>query len=215
MEITYLGHSSFKIRGKKATLVTDPFDEEMVGIKFPKLDSIDIVTVSHPHLDHSDTKSINGNPLIISGPGEYEVKGARIYGIQTYHDSSQGKERGKNTVYHIEMDGISIIHCGDIGHKFNDKEIELLDGVGLLFVPVGGVWTVTASQAVEIVSQLEPRIIIPMHYKTSKHKQESFAGLAEVGIFLKEMGKEGVLPVDKLNITKDKLPVEPTIVFIE
>lgn len=214
MDITYLGHSSFKLRGKSATLVTDPFNPEMLGLKFPVV-AADIVTISHNHADHNYFTAVGGVPVIVSGPGEYEVKGVNIIGVSTYHDNSNGRERGKNTVYRINMDGISLVHCGDLGHKLSDKDKEIFSGCDVLMIPVGGFYTITVKDASEIVTQLEPGIVIPMHYKLPSTKQKIGENLAEVGVFLKEMGKEGIQSQPKLNITKDKLPPEMTVVVLE
>lgn len=214
MEITHLGHSSFRIRGKQVTLVTDPFDTEMLGIKFPKV-TADVVTVSHNHQDHNFTKVVEGEFIVISGPGEYEVKGAKITGVAAYHDGSQGADRGKNTVYRIQIDGISIVHLGDLGHKLDDSQIEQLAGANILMVPVGGFYTIDAQVAVEVTSQIDPDIIIPMHYNIAVLDQAAFGKLTGVDVFLKQMGKEGITPQAKLTITKDKLPAEPLVVVLE
>lgn len=214
MEITHLGHSCFKLRGRIATLITDPFDPEMLGIKFPKSES-DVVTVSHRHPDHDFTDGIEGEKVIVTGPGEYEIKGVSILGIVTYHDNSKGSKSGKNTVYKIVMDGITIVHCGDLGHKLEDSQKEVLTGCDVLLIPVGGTYTINHEEACEIVTQLEPRIVIPMHYKSVNLKNELNDNLADLSLFLKEMGKEGIQPQPKLNITKDKLPTEPIIIVLE
>ncbi len=214
MEITYLGHSAFRIKGKKTSIVTDPFDPAVTGFKIPSVQA-DIVTVSHEHKDHNNIKAVSGEPLVISGPGEYEVKGVRITGLRTYHDNTKGEERGYNTVYRIEIDNVAIVHLGDLGHKLSDKEIEILDGVDILMIPVGGTYTINAAEAVEVISHLEPKVIIPMHYKSAKTSPEVTSKLDELSVFLKEMGKEGIIPVPKLVMTKDKLPIEPIVVVFE
>lgn len=214
MDITHLGHSSFKIRGKQTTVVTDPYDSKTVGVKFPAT-AADIVTISHEHADHNDRAGITGTVVIISGPGEYEIKGVGITGIPTFHDAQSGKERGKNTIYRIEMDGITLVHCGDLGHVLDDHQKEMLDDVDIVFVPVGGHYSLAPSAAVSVITALEPRIVIPMHYHTPQLNQEAFGMLQPVTAFLKEMGKETVVPQPKLVITKDKLPVEQTIVVLE
>lgn len=214
MEITYLGHSAFRIKGKKTSIVTDPFDPAVTGFKMPSVQA-DIVTVSHEHKDHNNIKAVSGESLVISGPGEYEVKGVRITGLRTYHDNTKGGERGYNTVYRIEIDNVAIVHLGDLGHKLSDKEIEILDGVDILMIPVGGTYTINAAEAVEVISHLEPKVIIPMHYKSDKHKNDDGEKLDELSVFLKEMGKENISPLPKLVVTKDKLPVEPTVVVFE
>lgn len=214
MEIQYLGHACFRLKGKNATVITDPFDPKMVGIKFPKT-SADIVTISHLHKDHSYTKEIEGEELIINGPGEYEVKGIKILGISSFHDAKEGKERGKNTIYRIEVDKVSIIHLGDLGHKLTDGEVDSLGNVDILLVPVGGFYTINAAEATLVSSQIEPKIIIPMHYNRKDLNQENFGKLESVDVFLKEMGKAGVIPQPKLVITKEKLPLEATVVVLE
>ncbi|MBI4067309.1 MBL fold metallo-hydrolase [Candidatus Gottesmanbacteria bacterium] len=214
MEITYLGHACFKLRGKSATVVTDPFDPDMVGVKFPKI-SANIVTVSHQHKDHNYSAGVSDREIVISGPGEYELKGIKILGVSTYHDSEGGKDRGKNTIYRIEIDRVSIVHLGDLGHKLNDKEVDRLDGVDVLLVPVGGEYTINSEEAAMVASQIEPKIIIPMHYNRPDLNQQNFAKLTGVETFLKEMGKTGVTPLPKLVVNRDKLPLETTVVVLE
>lgn len=212
MDIYYLGHSSFKLRGKNATVITDPFDPKFVGLKFPKI-LADIVTISHQHSDHNFLSGIEGEPLIISGAGEYEGKGVKIAGIETYHDGSQGSERGKNILYRIEIDGVAIVHAGDIGHKLTESQLDNLGDVGILMIPVGGYFTVDAATAAEIVSQMTPKIVIPMHYKREGLTKE-FDDVTPVDNFLKEMGKGEIVPVSKLSISSEKLPAETTVVIL-
>lgn len=214
MEITHLGHSSFKIRSKSATVVTDPFSSQFLGIKFPKTEA-DVITISHSHSDHNFKEAVEGTPVIIAGSGEYEVKGIKIVGVSTFHDNSRGSQRGKNTVYRITVDNVAIVHCGDLGHKLDDRELEILEGANILMIPTGGFYTIDAPTACEVVSQLSPNIIIPMHYKTATLNKDIASKLSEVGVFLKEMGKEGITPQPKLVVTKDKLPVEPMVVVLE
>ncbi len=219
MDIYYLGHSSFKFKSKSATLVIDPYDEEFVGFKFPKNVAADAVLVTHNHPDHNHIQAVGNFPdqqkLLINGPGEYEVKGVEIIGIRTFHDNTKGNERGSNTVYHIKMDGVSLVHLGDLGHKLDEAEVDLLDGVDILFVPVGGKYCLNAQDAVSVVNQLEPSIVIPMHYVTSKHDPKSYKDVAPVADFLKQIGKESVVPAPKLSVTKDKLPEEMQVVVLE
>lgn len=215
MEITYLGHSSFKLRGKTVTVVTDPYDASMVGIKFPKHTSADIVTVSHDHNDHNAVTAVEGSPFVVAGPGEYEVKGVGIVGIGVFHDEVRGVKRGKNTIYRIELDGTSIVHLGDLGHTLTSDQVDSLDGVDVLLVPVGGVYTIDAKVARELVSAIEPSIVIPMHYNREGLDQKTFGTLAPVSSFLKEIGKEGVSPVPKFTISKDKLPEELQVVVLQ
>lgn len=214
MDITSLGHSSFRLRGKTATVVMDPFDSDMVGLKFPKHTQADIVTVSHEHKDHNTVSVVEGNPYIVNGPGEYEIKGVGIVGHGCYHDEENGASRGRNTIYRIEIDGISIVHLGDVGHALSAGQIDDLDGVDILLVPVGGVYTIDSIQAAAITNEIEPSIVIPMHYARPDLNQKSFSGLSEVSAFLKEIGKEAT-PQPKLSVTRDKLPEEMQVVILE
>ncbi|OGG01871.1 hypothetical protein A2Z33_01320 [Candidatus Gottesmanbacteria bacterium RBG_16_52_11] len=215
MEIRYIGHSSFVIKGKSATLVTDPFDPVMVGLKFPKHLSCDIVTVSHDHQDHNSIDQLDGKPFAVTGPGEFEIKGVGIVGIGVYHDASSGQERGKNNIYRIEIDGISVVHLGDIGHVLTAEMVDALDGVDILMIPVGGFYTVDSVKAKEIITEVEPAIIIPMHYGRPDINQKAFGELSPLTQFLKEMGKDEVVPVPKLTVTKDRIPTEIQIAVLE
>lgn len=214
MEITFLGHSCFKLRSRLATLITDPFDPQLVGLKFPKIEA-DIVTVSHEHKDHNFVSGVGGVPVIVAGSGEYEIKGVKIIGINCYHDKTLGKERGTNTIYRINMDRINLVHLGDLGHKLDEKIQEMLDDVDILMLPVGEYYSIGIAEASEIISQINPKIIIPMHYNRKELDQSNFSHLSGLDIFLKEMGKEGIKPIPKLVVTKDKLPEESTIVVLE
>lgn len=215
MDITPLGHASFKIRGKQTTVVTDPYSSDMVGLKFPKHTTADIVTVSHQHKDHNAVSQLEGAPFVISGPGEYEIKGTSVVGFSTFHDGTSGKERGANTIYRIEIDGVSIVHLGDLGHVLSASDVDGLDGVDILLVPTGGFYTIDAKQASQVISEIEPNIVIPMHYGCPGLNQKTFRLLAPVSDFLKEMGKVGIVPVPKLTISKDKLPSEMQLVVLE
>lgn len=164
MEITSLGHSSFRLKGKTATVVTDPYDPAMVGLAFPKHVAADIVTVSHDHGDHNAVGNLEGRPFVVRGPGEYEIKGVGIVGIGVYHDTENGAQRGSNTIYRIELDGLSFVHLGDLGHSLSADQVDTLDGVDILFVPVGGYYTIDAPTAAALVNKISPSIVIPMHY---------------------------------------------------
>lgn len=214
MDITYLGHSAFKLRGKNATVVTDPYDEKMVGLKFPRHTTADIVTVSHEHHDHNAIAAIEGSPFVVRGPGEYEVKGVAIVGTRTYHDTEKGAKRGTNTIYRIEIDNVAVVHLGDLGHPLSSEEIESLDGVDILLIPVGGFYTVDAATAANLVHEIEPTIVVPMHYSQAGLTAGG-SQLTPVSVFLKEMGKESVVAQSKLSITRDKLPEEMQVIVLE
>lgn len=191
MEITYLGHSSFRLKGKSATLITDPYDEK--AGKFPNV-SADIVTISHDHHDHNQYDLVKDIKRVVSGPGEYEISEVSIIGLPSYHDEKKGEERGKNTIYVVEMDGIRIVHLGDLGHKLSEKEVEQLGSVDVLLVPVGGVYTIDPESASFVVKSIEPTITIPMHYKRGGMDDKIFGKLSSVDDFLKETG----LPAEKM-----------------
>jgi len=209
MEIKWLGHSCFKIRGKNTTIVTDPFPPDM-GIHLGRINA-DIVTISHQHAAHSNTTAIGGQPKIIKGPGEYEIGNAIIIGIASYHDDTRGSEWGKNTVYLIQMDDLSICHLGDLGHTLKDDQVEELGTVDVLILPVSGVTTIDAPMASEIIRQLEPKAVIPMHYKSTSGE----ALPPEIDRFLKEIGLNNITPQSKLTISKNSLPLTTQVVILE
>ena len=210
MEITYLGHSAFKLRGKTATVVTDPYGEE-VGFKFPKKIEAGIVTVSHDHKDHNAVSSVDGSPYIVKGPGEYEISGVGVVGFQTYHDKEKGAAKGKNTIYRIEMDGLVIVHLGDLGHVLSSSDVDALGSVDMLCIAVGAT-ALSLEEVQTCITEIDPSIVLPMHYNTPAHDQNVFGSLSPLSAFLKQMGKDTVEPVAKLTMTKDKLPEEMQIV---
>lgn len=195
-----MGHSCFRIKGRQATIITDPYSPDL-GYSLGK-HTARIVTVSHQHPGHSYVQGIGGEPRPVTGPGEYEINGVLIIGVGTYHDTEKGKKRGKNTVYIMEVDGMSVCHLGDLGHVLTSEQMEQIDNVDVLFLPVGGVSTINAATAAEIVRQLEPGAVVPMHYKTNVLKKE----LAPVDRFLGEMGLKEVTSQPKLSFTKASLP---------
>ncbi len=207
MEISWFGQSCFKIKGKNATVIIDPYDPDYTGLKLPKDMSSDVVLVSHDHKDHNFTSG----PMVFDKPGEYEVGGVVITAVSSFHDNSEGQERGVNNIFHLLFEGLDIVHLGDLGQaKLTEEQINEIGQTDILMIPVGGVYTINAEAASDIVSQLEPKIIIPMHYKIEGLKFE----LDGVDKFLKEMGAEGAVPLPKLSISKDKLPEEPQTVVL-
>lgn len=205
MYITWLGHSSFKLQDKISsdgvTIVTDPYGEKS-GLKMPKIEA-DILTISHDHDDHNNVAAIKGKPFVIHCAGEYEIKNVAIEGVEVPHDDKDGKERGKVIAYRIDIDDISIAHLSGLGGQLNPKQLETLGGVDVLLIPVGGKYTIDARKAVEVISQIEPRIVIPMHY--------AIPGLAydldPVEKFIKELGIKPRME-EKLKVTKRDLPQE-------
>ena len=205
MIITWLGHSCFKLQDKigadGVTLITDPYSKE-TGLKLPSLEA-DLVTVSHDHDDHNNVSAVKGNPRVINCAGEYDVKGVFVEGIDSFHDEANGEKRGENIIYRIEIDDISVAHLGDLSHTLDSAELEKLVGTDILLIPVGGKYTLDAKKAVEVISQIEPRMVIPMHYRHPDLKFE----LDDLEKFIKEIG---VVPTyeEKLKISKKDLPAE-------
>src|SRR3989304_8356269 len=183
MKIQCLGHSSFLVKGKNGSLVFDPFEPKDVGIKFPKVEA-DVVTVSHQHSDHNNSAGVGGEKIVFDFPGEYEHKGIRVFGYQTYHDGTNGSERGENIVFKVLLEGITITHCGDLGHLPNEELIEALKDTDILMVPVGGFYTIGPKEAVKLVNLLNPEIIIPMHFGDARLNQAAFKELQPVKEFL-------------------------------
>lgn len=215
MDIYWGGQSFFKIKGKHASVIIDPFDPEYTGLKSPKDLTADMVLLSHGHQDHNSsgliTTQSGEKPMVFADCGEYEVGGIVVTGISSFHDNTQGSERGKNIIYHLMIDGLNIVHLGDLGQsKLTEEQISEIGSIDILLIPVGSIYTIDAKTAAVIVSQLEPKIIIPMHYKIEDLKFE----LEGCEGFLKEMGAEAVVPVPKLSITKDKLPEEPIVIVL-
>lgn len=212
MIIQWFGQSYFKLQiknsaGQEVVIATDPYSPE-IGLTPPKFQA-DIVTISHEHSDHNNLEAIKGEPFVVNGPGEYETKGVFIYGIPAWHDEKQGKERGGNNIFRFQAEDLNVVHLGDLGHELDDAQLEKLNNVDILLIPVGGGPTIDAKKANEIISEIEPRLIIPMHYKLPGLKYD----LKTVEEFLKVSG----LPsekMDKLKISRKDLPQEEMRVVI-
>lgn len=216
MQIVWHGQSCFQIttsqgKNNQVNIVIDPFDET-IGLRVPKLEA-NILLISHPHHDHNNVKAVSGDPVLISGPGEYEVKEVFIQGIPSFHDSSLGKERGQNTIYTIETEEIRLCHLGDFGQKeLTSEQIEKIGEVDILMIPVGGIYTISAKESAKVMSQIEPSIIIPMHYQIPKLRLK----LDGLDKFLKIMGIKKIEPLAKLSIKKkDISPEEAKIIVLK
>ena len=207
MEISWLGHSCFQLRGKNVTLITDPFSPQL-GHSLGKI-SAPIVTISHNHPGHNYTAGINGEPRIVRGPGEYEISDVLITGVASYHDNKHGQELGRNTIYIIHMDDLVICHLGDLGHVLQEEQLEEVADADMLLVPIGGQHTINAAQAAEVISQIEPHIVIPMHYSSPTGDAPS-----PLDKFCREMGIEAINPQPKLSITRSALPAETQVVIL-
>ncbi|MHB8990131.1 MAG: MBL fold metallo-hydrolase [Chloroflexota bacterium] len=209
MEIIWLGHSCFRIKGKDVTILTDPFDRSS-GYNLGRV-TADVVTVSHQAPDHSNVAEVEGNPKLVNGPGEYEIGGALITGVATRRDEGPSEGKLRNTAYLIEIDDLTVCHLGDLGHILTPQQVEQMDSADVLLIPVGGVNTIGASKAAEVVSQIEPRIVIPMHYKTDV----TTLPLEPVSKFLREMGSPDLNPQPKLTVNKGSIPEETTLVLLD
>jgi L-ascorbate metabolism protein UlaG (beta-lactamase superfamily) len=206
MQIQYYGHSCFKITTKPGgratediTLFFDPFGKDL-GIRPPQ-GQADIVFVSHSHSDHNNVSAIKGEPVIIETPGEYAVKGINVVGLDSFHDNEEGAIRGRSTIYILEAEELKICHLGDLGCELTSKQLEEIDGVDILSVPVGGNYTIDAKKAAELVRKIEPAIIIPMHYKTAG----STAEIEDESRFCNEMGNCPKEKVAKFTVKKKDL----------
>ena len=208
MEIVWYGHSCFRLRKRGATAVTDPSGKD-VGYETPRLRA-NIVTISHDHPDCNNLALLQGRPKIIEGPGEYEVKGIFITGIATHMKKSKGPGSRRNTVYLFDFDGLTVCHLGSLDHVPSQAQVQALSDVDVLLIPVGALTTINANQAAEVIGLLEPKIVIPMHYKTKAVKRR----LQPVGKFLKEMGLPQMSPREKLEITKNDLPSESQVIVL-
>ncbi|KPJ71809.1 hypothetical protein AMJ50_00570 [Parcubacteria bacterium DG_74_3] len=214
MKITWRGQSCFQIvtqgnKEGKVNIVIDPFSEE-IGLRVPKLEA-DILLITHQHSDHNNIKAVSGHPFLFEGPGEYEIKGIFIQGISGFHDESQGQERGVTTIYTIETEDLSVCHLGDLGQKeLTTEQLEKIGDVDILMIPIGGKYTISAKEAIKILSQIEPKIIIPMHYLIPRLKTK-LAGLDE---FLKTLGIKSVEPLNTLSIRKRNISEEEVKIII-
>lgn len=209
MDISWLGHSCFRIRGRQATVITDPYPPDL-GYSLDK-PTAHIVTISHQHPGHAYIQGIGGEPRPVTGPGEYEISDVLITGIATFHDQERGEKRGKNTVYLMKVDEVSVCHLGDLGHVLTTGQIEEISDVDVLLLPVGGVSTIDAPMAAEVVRQLGPKAVIPMHYKTKALGWE----LEPVERFLKEIGVKEVNSQPTLSVTRSSLPVSTQVFLLD
>ena len=202
MKINWLGQSCFKIVTKETTIITDPFGKD-IGLKPPHYEA-SLVTVSHDHNDHNNVSALRGTPFVVDGPGEYDLKGVFIWGIDSFHDNKDGKERGVNTIFIIEAEGMRICHLGDLGQKeLTDEQLEKIGEIDILMIPVGGVYTIDSEEAATVINQIEPKIVIPMHYKIPGLNIK----IQGIEPFLKEMGTEKEV-IEQLVIKKNDLPKE-------
>jgi len=184
MTIRYLGHSAFIVKGKSGILLFDPFDPKHVGIPLKKMVA-DIVLVSNDNPCHNNVSIVKGNPHVIKGPGEYEVKEIMVLGFTSLHDKESME---KNTIYRVEIDGINICHLGCLGYKLSDSQAEELGTVDILMIPTGGKTSLDPRSAAEVVNQISPSVVIPMHYQNVDSKFTEIQELEPVEKFVEAMG---------------------------
>lgn len=209
MDVTWLGHGCFRLRGRGAAVVTDPYPPAL-GPKLGRLEA-DLVTISHDHENHSFIQAVIRDPFVVTGPGEYEAAGVTVLGLPTFHDQSQGADHGRNTVYVIELDEVRVCHLGDLGHTLDDDTLERIGNVDLLLVPVGGGQTLDGARAAEVVRQVEPRLVVPMHFSHPAIRKE----LGGPERFLKEMGVVESESQPKLSVQASSADAETKVVVLE
>jgi len=208
LDITWLGLSCFRIKGKEVVVITDPYHPSL-GYSLNKLQA-DIVTLSHSHPGHSYTASITSEFKAISGPGEYELKNIFITGISTFHDSEQGSKLGKNTAYLIEFEGLKLCHLGDIGHLPDTEQMEAFRDIDVLLLPVGGITTISGVTAAEIVRHLSPKFAIPMHYKIPSLTKD----MESADRFFKELGVKEIASQPRFSLNRSTLSPDSTKVIV-
>ncbi|MEA2597294.1 MAG: hypothetical protein QOF01_3763 [Thermomicrobiales bacterium] len=208
-EFRWFGHSCFRIKAREAAVLTDPVGR-VTGYAMPK-QTADIVTVSHDHPGHANLDAVKPEYKLVNGPGEYELHEVFITGIRTYHDDKKGKERGYNTVYLIEVEGMVICHLGDLGHALSEEQAEAMAGCDVLLVPAGGGTVLDPAGVVEVIGQLEPKIVIPMQYAT----EIGDTNLGGVDAFCKQLGVELPAAEDKLVIRQSELGEAMRVVVLK
>lgn len=206
MEIKWFGHACFLLTGNKVRVVTDPFNAE-VGYPVPTV-AADVVTVSHEHFDHNYVQAVQGQPQVVRGAGEHTVAGTRIIGCSAFHDAAGGKQRGANTIFVIEMDGVRVCHLGDLGHPLTPAQVQALGRVDVLLVPVGGKFTIGADTAARLVAGIKPAIAVPMHYGLP-HVHLPLAPVEDFTRLFEQVTRQDVLA-----ITPDKLPTPTQVVVL-
>ncbi len=211
MEITWYGHSCFRLAERNyATVVTDPFDSKEIGY-FPLKLKADIVTVSHDAPGHNNREAVKGASHVIDGPGEFEIGGVFITGVQTDSTGKKAKDIIRNTIYVFDYDGITVAHLGDLKQAPSQAEIDALGTVNVALVPVGGGGGLNAAKAAEIISLLEPNIVVPMHYATEDVK----VSLDSLNKFIKEMGLAKPESQPSLKVTRSGLPEETHVIVLD
>ena len=213
MKIKWLGHASFLITSDNGVkIITDPY-EPIMGMNYAPIDeSADIVTVSHGHGDHNNVAAVQGNPLVIGESVPVEMKGIKFSGINTYHDTSGGNERGTNMIYCFEVDGIKVCHLGDLGHMLSYDQVNAIGKVDVLMAPVGGNFTIDAGTADSVIEKLKPAIVIPMHFCNDRCPDFPVAGVED---FTDGKTNVAVMDTSEIGYKADELPKSTSIVVLK
>ncbi len=210
MIIKWFGQSCFMITSESSvTIITDPFGK--LPYHLPDVQP-DIVTVSHEHVDHNNTKGLKGSFALFNKPVETELQGIKIRGVETCHDNAGGRKRGKNIVFTLTVDGITICHLGDLGHILTEDQIKEIGEVDILLLPVGGRFTIGASDAATVKAQLHPAITIPMHYRTKAMGPFGLL-LSKVNTFM-EITTDPKIELEELSVSKDSLAEKSGVVML-
>ncbi len=208
MNVFWFGHSCFFLKGARGpSLLLDPFHEEEVGYPLPAVEA-EIVVVSHDHEDHNNIEAVGGCPLLIKGPGHHTALGLEFLGVPSWHDDEGGRLGGENTIFCFTIDGIRVCHLGDLGHPLSPSQVAAIGPVDLLFLPVGGIYTIDARGADKVMEQLHPAVAVPMHYLTRALSFE----LEPVDEFLK--GREVQGPMKNLELKKEDLGKRGLVVLL-
>lgn len=212
MEISYVGHACFRIRGREASIVLDPFGKTIgLPTPVPSKFSADILAITHDHPGHNNRGMVGGNPHVVEGPGEYEIKGVGVRGVSAFHDDQRGARFGRMTMFAVEVDEVVVAHLGDLGHGLSEAQQDQLGSIDVLLLPVGGGNGLGAAQAAEIANQLEPKVVVPMHYRLPGTRAE----LDTPEHFAKEMGLETIEYQPKLSLSSRPANDEMKVVFLE
>lgn len=209
MDMTWLGHACFRMRGREGIVLTDPPDPKS-GHAIPRTEA-GLVTMSHEHAGHASLRSVAGEPVVLRGPGEYEVHDMLVTGIGSFHDDEKGAERGRNTVFAIRLDDLVICHLGDLGHALSAVDLEKLGDIDIALVPISGPdVNLSAARAAEVVHQLEPNVVVPMSFDPDDKKKDTpYARL------LHELGVKELEFVSKLSVTRSTLPENLQVVALD
>jgi len=212
MKLKWLGHSCFLIISETGLkIITDPYGT-VQGVNYaPVKETADIVTMSHDHFDHNAVASVAGKPEVVKGIGVKHVKGIQFKGTASYHDEAGGKQRGANTIFCFSVDGVRVCHLGDLGHSLNNEKIKEIGGVDLLFIPVGGYFTIDAKVATQVCNNLKPKVIVPMHYKTPKLDFP----VTGVDDFLADKNNIKRLDKSEIELKSEALPTKPEILVLK